>query len=391
MDKREIAIALEELMKRSREMHISPHAILEMEYRDLQNELFRNPNLSPAHVEDLYRGLRAFKRIQNQLEKELYALEKVKTESKFTAIRYGIKDVLCRLRKQKKGSGAMMEITPAQLKVEMERQCKYVCDDSVVMNIWVALSLQKPLLIEGPAGGGKTELAKVLATVFQTPLIRLQCYDGIDDTKALYEWNYQKQIIDIQRGIETDPFSAPYLLSRPILRALQSEDRSVLLIDEIDKTDEEFEANLLEVLSDFQVSIPEYGTVTANVIPPVILTSNANRDLSDALRRRCVYMWLDYPSVDKEATILMKKVQGIRPNLAFGIASSMSLIRNNVRLIKQPSVSESLDLANAFTHLQLRELSSASLNQLLPVFIKNKEDLDKMKERGGGEWILQNI
>lgn len=309
-------------------------------------------------------------------------------------VKYNAWDFWDRLRGRRYigGDGTLLEdMTVERLKHAMESRCKYVCSDEIAMNIWLALSLQKPLLVEGPPGGGKTELAKVLSTIFDLPLVRLQCYDGIDDTKALYEWNYQKQIIDIQMGAREGIFGPEYLLERPILTAIRSNETPVLLIDEIDKTDDEFEANLLEVLSDFQVSIPELGTIIAQRIPPVILTSNGVRELGDALRRRCVYLYLDYPTVDKEATILMKKVVGLKPKTAYDISLSMNLIRNEVKLFKQPSVSESLDLAQALVNIRKANVDVVILNQLATIFIKNKEDLDKFHDKGGAEWVLQKI
>lgn len=309
-------------------------------------------------------------------------------------LKYKTLDILDRIKKTKwlGGEATLLgSMTAENMQHIMESRCNYVCDDSIAMNIWMALSLQKPLLVEGPPGGGKTELAKVIAMIFDAPLIRLQCYDGIDDTKALYEWNYQKQLIDIQMGVTEDIFGEKYLLNRPILSALRSEKMPVLLIDEIDKTDDEFEANLLEVLSDFQVSIPELGTITAKRIPPVILTSNGVRELGDALRRRCVYLYLDYPTIDKEATILMRKIRGLRPKTSIQIAASMSVIRSNIKLFKQPSVSESLDLAQSMVNLREVDISAPLLDQLATIFLKNKEDLDKFYTAGGATWVLSQI
>ncbi len=203
-----------------------------------------------------------------------------------------------------------MELTIENLKEAMAKE-GYIAGDEIVVPLFLSLKLEKPLLITGAAGVGKTEIAKVLAKIFDCELIRLQCYEGLDENKALYEWNYQKQLLHIQQGKETGEekniFSSEYLLERPILKALQSEEKAVLLIDEIDKTDAEFEAFLFEVLSDFQVSVPEWGTVKAKQIPMVILTSNGERELSDGMKRRSIYLYIDFPSVEKEVDIVKRK------------------------------------------------------------------------------------
>ncbi|MEG2638248.1 MAG: MoxR family ATPase, partial [Clostridiales bacterium] len=201
-------------------------------------------------------------------------------------------------------------------------EVNYIAEEEIVIPIFLALQLKKPLLITGAAGVGKTEVAKVLAKIFDMDLVRLQCYEGLDENKALYEWNYQKQLLHIQssNGTESDIFSEEYLLSRPILKALRSEKRCVLLIDEIDKTDAEFEAFLFEVLSDFQVSVPEMGTVVANEIPVVILTSNGERELSDGLKRRSVYLNIGFPSIEKEVAIVKAKVPQLGSELTVELA-----------------------------------------------------------------------
>jgi len=192
----------------------------------------------------------------------------------------------------------------------------YICDEDVIITVYLALKLEKPILIEGEPGVGKTELGKVLSQVFDTNLLRLQCYEGLDENKALYEWNYQKQLLKIQimkdtqydENLEHDLFSRDYLLDRPLLKAIQADNKVVLLIDEVDKTDEEFEAFLFELLSDFQVSVPELGTLAARHIPIVVLTSNNERELSDGLKRRCIYLFLEYPTIEREVSIIKAKV-----------------------------------------------------------------------------------
>ncbi|HED24312.1 MAG TPA: MoxR family ATPase, partial [Firmicutes bacterium] len=208
-----------------------------------------------------------------------------------------------------------MEFTLPALKKSLNEAC-YICEDSTALTVFLALKLEKPLLIEGAPGVGKTEMGKVLAEILATDLIRLQCYEGLDETKALYEWNYQRQLLRIQmnRNLEEDQireedlFSPKYLLERPLLKAIQADRRPVLLIDEVDKCDPEFEAFLFEVLSDFQVSIPELGTIRARQIPVVVLTSNNERELSDGLKRRCLYLYLDFPPVEKEVEIIKARV-----------------------------------------------------------------------------------
>lgn len=283
------------------------------------------------------------------------------------------------------------QMTPQSLKERMLKECSYICSDAEAFTVYMALELGKPLLVEGPPGSGKTEVAKVLATLLDVELIRLQCYEGLDEGKALYEWNYQKQILDIQRGGKNDVFGADYLLPRPLLAAIQAEKTPVLLIDEIDKVDPEFEAFLMEILSDFQVSIPEFGTVTAASHPPVVLTSNAVRDLGDALRRRCVYLYIDFPTMNREATILMRKVEGLSPALALQIARTMHLLRTELQLLKPPSISESLDLAQSAVNIKLPALDLMFLNTLNSLFLKTREDQESFRKKGGGKWVCKNL
>jgi len=282
-------------------------------------------------------------------------------------------------------------MNPQMLKEKMLSECSYITSDEEAFVIYMALELQKPLLVEGPPGSGKTEIAKVLSTVLDTDLIRLQCYEGLDEGKALYEWNYQKQILDIQRKTEKNIFGEDYLLPRPLLLAIQAKQTPILLIDEIDKVDMEFEAFLMEILSDFQVTIPEYGTVRAVEPPPVVLTSNAVRDLGDALRRRCVYLYINFPSITREAAILMLKVPGLQPSLALHIARAMYLIRDELSLLKPPSISESLDLAHAAVSNKITELDPVFLNALNSLYLKTREDLEAFRKKGGGKWVCRNL
>lgn len=273
----------------------------------------------------------------------------------------------------------------------------YIAEQEILLTVFLALSLGKPLLIEGEPGVGKTEIAKVLAQIFDTELIRLQCYEGLDETKALYEWDYQRQLLKIQLTKDTTGsalaeaqlFSAEYLLARPLLRALQSTKPPVLLIDEIDKTDEEFEAFLFEVLSDFQVSIPEMGTVRAQSIPMVVLTSNGERELSDGLKRRCVYLYINYPSLEKEMQIINAKVPQLGPVLAQQLAGVMYHLRQQVQLRKKPSISETLDWARALILMDVERLSPDIVDQTMNVFLKNKEDLDLVRDQIGAQQLIQ--
>lgn len=260
----------------------------------------------------------------------------------------------------------------------------YIAGLDLAMALWLMNLLGRPLLLEGEAGVGKTETAKALAAVYRTKLIRLQCYEGLDASAALYEWNYQRQLLSIRaretsgqdpKEIERSIFSEDYLLERPLLAAIRQETPPVLLIDEVDRADEEFEALLLEVLADFQVSIPEFGTVTARSIPRVVLTSNGTRELSDALRRRCLYHYVDYPSLDQETRILLARVPGISATLANQIARFVALIRGE-DLKKAPGVAESIDWAASLVGLGLTRIEAASeaVLESLMCLIKTRED-----------------
>jgi MoxR-like ATPase len=264
----------------------------------------------------------------------------------------------------------------------------YIADAAIATALYLSMTLGKPLLVEGPAGVGKTEIAKALSSALQTKLIRLQCYEGLDATTALYEWNYPKQLLHLkleetsaasEAEKEAMIFSEPFLLKRPLLQAITEHDRApVLLIDEIDRSDEEFEAFLLEVLSDFQVTIPEIGPIKATHRPHVVLTSNRSRDLSDALRRRCLYHWIDYPSLEKELEIVRAKVPGIAETLSSQLTKVMQATRT-MSLSKIPGVAETLDWANALVTLQAPELNEQVVTETLGCFLKDESDIAAFK------------
>jgi len=266
----------------------------------------------------------------------------------------------------------------------------YICDDSVVTTVFVALQLGRPLLIEGAAGVGKTELAKVMAQVLGRDLVRLQCYEGLDESKALYEWNYQKQLLSIQvhmgseepDDLEHSLFGESYLLERPLLRAVRSAEPVTLLIDEIDKADEEFEAFLLELLSERQVTIPELGTIHSNTVPFVVLTSNHARPLSEALRRRCAYLYLDYPDIDREVEIIRAKLPEASAKLALQVASAVHDLRENDAIIKKPSIAETLDWVAALEALGVEELTERALRETIGFVLKNREDMEEALHAG---------
>jgi len=264
--------------------------------------------------------------------------------------------------------------------------CGYIADAELATAVALMQMLRRPLLLEGEAGVGKTEVAKALACVHGTELIRLQCYEGLDQSSALYEWNYQRQLLAIEahRGhseaIEDQIFSEKYLLERPLLAAIRRDTPPVLLIDEIDRADDEFEAFLLELLSDFQISIPELGTIKATSIPHVVLTSNGTRELSDALRRRCLYHYVDYPEVDREARIIMARVKGADASLSLQIARLVESIRKE-ELRKVPGVAETLDWATALVGLDVRDLHEQPemVHETLMCLLKTHEDRARFK------------
>ncbi len=256
---------------------------------------------------------------------------------------------------------------------------KYIYDDDLVTTLYVALKLGRPLLIEGAAGVGKTEVAKVMAKATGRELVRLQCHEGLDESKALYEWNYQKQLLDIQTGAKSSSlFGEEYLLERPLLKSIRSENPVVLLIDEVDKSDEEFEAFLLEVLSELQVTIPEMGTVRAHTTPFVVLTSNNTRPLSEALRRRCAYLYIRYPSVEKEVQILNARLPGIDKTLATEVAKAVKKLRDSIKVVKKPSVAESLDWLSALDALGVSRLDRTNAEKTIGFVLKNNEDIEEV-------------
>jgi MoxR-like ATPase len=289
-----------------------------------------------------------------------------------------------------------MTITLPELRKKFE-QAGYICDESTALTVFLALDLQKPILIEGAPGVGKTEMGKVLADILQTELIRLQCYEGLDETKALYEWNYQRQLLRIQmnRNLEDgqireeDLFSDQYLLERPLLKAIRSPEKTVLLIDEVDKCDPEFEAFLFEVLSDFQVSIPELGTIKARNIPVVVLTSNNERELSDGLKRRCLYLYLDFPTVEKEVMIIKAKVPGIADRLAWETARVVARLRQQSDLRKKPSIAETLDWARALVSLSRNRLDGKIVADTLNLVLKTRADQQLFNNEIGIEGVEQ--
>jgi MoxR-like ATPase len=270
------------------------------------------------------------------------------------------------------------------------RAAGYLPGESTALVSYLATRLGKPVLVEGPAGVGKTELAKALGRYLGRTLVRLQCYEGLDEAKALYEWNYRKQLLRIQAegegtawdAVHDDIFGEEFLLSRPLMQAITAEEPVVLLIDEIDKTDQEFEAMLLELLSDFQITIPELGRVAARTHPVVVLTSNNTRELTEALKRRCLYLWLDYPATEQELEIVRMHAPELPRTVAERLVEVIGMVRE-LDLKKPPSIAESIDWARALLLLGADDLTPEVFRQTMSIIVKHRTDLDTVAERVG--------
>ena len=277
----------------------------------------------------------------------------------------------------------------------------YIADRALALTVKLAADLGKPMLLEGEAGVGKTEIAKVLSRALDTPLVRLQCYEGLDANTALYEWNYARQILHIRIAeqdhesrahLEKTIFSDQFLLDRPLLAAIRHPGPrpAVLLIDEVDRADEEFEAFLLEILSEYQVTVPELGTFKAKYPPYVVLTSNRTRELNDALKRRCLYLWIDYPSPEKEREIILKRVPGVKAGLAASITTAMQALRR-VDFYKRPGVAETLDFSRALLGLGIDELTPEVLLDTAGVVLKYRDDIERLKALGAERVIAGDL
>ena len=270
------------------------------------------------------------------------------------------------------------------------RAVGYLPEEATALVAYLATKLGKPVLVEGPAGVGKTELAKALSRYLGRELVRLQCYEGLDEAKALYEWNYRKQLLRIQAesgekgwsDVQEDIFGEEFLLARPLMTAIASEQPVVLLIDEIDKTDQEFEAMLLEVLSDFQISIPELGRVQSRTHPVVLLTSNNSRELTEALKRRCLYLWLDYPALEHELEIVRMHTPDLPETVARKLVEVVGMVRD-LDLKKPPSIAESIDWARALLLLGVKDIDAQTFNETISVIVKHRTDMDVVSERVG--------
>jgi MoxR-like ATPase len=270
------------------------------------------------------------------------------------------------------------------------RAVGYLPGESTALVSYLAAKLGKPILVEGPAGVGKTELAKALSSYLGRTLVRLQCYEGLDEAKALYEWNYRKQLLRIQaeaddagwQRVQDDIFGPEFLLERPLMTAINSDEPVVLLIDEIDKTDQEFEAMLLELLSDFQISIPELGRIDARTQPVVLLTSNNSRELTEALKRRCLYLWLDYPDLEHELAIVRLHTPELGEEIARRLVEVVAMVRE-LDLKKPPSIAESIDWARALLLLGAADIDAQVFRETMSVIVKHRTDLDVVAERVG--------
>jgi MoxR-like ATPase len=280
--------------------------------------------------------------------------------------------------------GSVAEVKEALAKVG------YLADEPAALVSFLAQRLEKPVLVEGPAGVGKTELAKALSRASGRELVRLQCYEGLDEAKAMYEWNYRKQLLRIQAGgaqggwddVQDDIFSADFLLTRPLMQAISSAEPVVLLIDEIDKTDQEFEAMLLELLSDFQITIPELGQIAATTMPIVVLTSNDSRELTEALKRRCLYLWLDYPGVEREMEIVRLHAPDLPETLARRLVEVIQMVRA-LDLKKPPSIAESIDWARTLLLMGAEDIDRETFTQSMSIIVKHRTDIDLVAERVG--------
>jgi MoxR-like ATPase len=265
----------------------------------------------------------------------------------------------------------------------------YLADEPAALVSYLAQKLGKPILVEGPAGVGKTELAKALSRSTGRPLVRLQCYEGLDEAKAMYEWNYRKQLLRIQAGneggwddVQEDIFGTEFLLTRPLMQAISSPEPVVLLIDEIDKTDQEFEAMLLELLSDFQITIPELGQISATTMPIVVLTSNDSRELTEALKRRCLYLWLDYPGIEREMEIVLLHAPEMERELARRLVEVIEMVRD-LDLKKPPSIAESIDWARTLVLMGVDDIDRQTFANSMSIIVKHRTDIDLVAERVG--------
>jgi MoxR-like ATPase len=282
----------------------------------------------------------------------------------------------------------MEQSSVAEVK-EALAQVGYLADEPAALVSFLARKLGKPILVEGPAGVGKTELAKALARASGRELVRLQCYEGLDEAKAMYEWNYRKQLLRIQAGgeagwrdVQDDIFSADFLLTRPLMQAISSPEPVVLLIDEIDKTDQEFEAMLLELLSDFQITIPELGQISATTMPIVVLTSNDSRELTEALKRRCLYLWLDYPGLEREMEIVRLHAPELPETLARRLVEVIEMVRA-LDLKKPPSIAESIDWARTLLLMGAEDIDRETFARSMSIIVKHRTDIDLVAERVG--------